>query len=218
MAKNAMREGRGNRAMEPQSGRGHLKVPQLLARKKENNGRREPAAVIQILPQNPSVPVGKNLTFTASKNGSSLYWESSDPTIAAIDPKSGSATGLKVGSVAITATGEKTREKRWAVGGLVLSVTTAVLESIDITASSQSIAAGTIATFTATGWYSDGTSLDITARVTWNSSNLGVAAFNAPGAATGVAAGSTNITASLSDSSGNLVTSTQSMTLQVSRA
>ncbi len=46
------------------------------------------------------------------------------------------------------------------------------------------------------GTFSDGSSLDITATVAWNSSNTSVATIDAAGLATPVASGSTNITAS----------------------
>jgi hypothetical protein len=50
--------------------------------------------------------------------------------------------------------------------------------------------------FTAMGTFSDGSSLDITATVAWNTSNTSVATIAAAGLATPVASGSTNITAS----------------------
>ena len=52
--------------------------------------------------------------------------------------------------------------------------------------------------FVATGTYSDGTTADITAQVTWISSNVTAATIDNTGLLTGVSPGNTNITASLS--------------------
>ena len=76
---------------------------------------------------------------------------------------------------------------------------TNVLSSIVVTpAPPANLPASLSQQFTATGSYSNGTTQNITAQVTWASSNTAVATISAVGLATGVAAGSTNITASLS--------------------
>ena len=59
--------------------------------------------------------------------------------------------------------------------------------------------------FTATGTYSNSSKQDITKTVTWSSSAPAMATIDANGAATGVAAGATNITASLSGKTSNTV-------------
>ena len=59
--------------------------------------------------------------------------------------------------------------------------------------------------FTATGTYSNNAKQDITKTVTWNTSAPGMATIDASGVATGVAVGSTNITASLSGKTSNTV-------------
>ena len=59
--------------------------------------------------------------------------------------------------------------------------------------------------FTATGTYSNSSKQDITRTVTWSSSAPAMATIDANGAATGVAAGATNITASLSGKTSNTV-------------
>jgi len=71
------------------------------------------------------------------------------------------------------------------------------LVSIAVTPSNPSIFAGAPQQFTATGTYSDNTMKDITATVAWVSSDATKATISAAGLATGVAAGNTNITASL---------------------
>jgi len=62
--------------------------------------------------------------------------------------------------------------------------------------------------FTATGTYSDNSTADITSQVTWASSDTTVAAIDAAGLATGIAAGTTDITASLSEVDSPAVTLT----------
>jgi uncharacterized protein YjdB len=73
----------------------------------------------------------------------------------------------------------------------------ATLESIAITPTSASIAAGATQAFTATGTYSSGPNQNITSAVTWTSSSTTVATIASTGVATGVAAGTSNITATL---------------------
>ena len=78
----------------------------------------------------------------------------------------------------------------------VLTVTAATLTSISVAPTSASIAKGLTQQFTATGHFSDGTTQDLTASATWSSSLTTVATIGVnTGLATGVAAGSTNITA-----------------------
>ncbi|HPA72121.1 MAG TPA: Ig-like domain-containing protein, partial [Spirochaetota bacterium] len=73
------------------------------------------------------------------------------------------------------------------------------LVSIEVTASRYIIAASGTEQFTAIGRYSNGLVEDITQYVTWHSSTPGVATIDAAGLVTGVAAGNTNISASLDD-------------------
>jgi hypothetical protein len=76
---------------------------------------------------------------------------------------------------------------------------TPTLSSIAVTpASPASLAVGSTQQFTATGTYSDDSTAAITSNVTWASSNTTIATISSAGLATGVAAGNTNITASLS--------------------
>ena len=76
------------------------------------------------------------------------------------------------------------------------------LTSIAVTPANPSIAAGASQQFTATGTYSDNSTQDITASVTWTSSDTGKALVSSAGLATGVAAGTTTITATSGSISG----------------
>jgi hypothetical protein len=80
----------------------------------------------------------------------------------------------------------------------MLTVTGASLVSIGVTPASPSISKGASLPFKATGTYSDGTTADLTPSVTWASSNPAVASIGAgTGVATGLAVGTTGVTATL---------------------
>ena len=165
---------------------------------------------LAVTPPNPSIAVGTTQQFIATgtfSDGStqnltsSVTWASSDNTLATISNAAGSnglATGVAVGGpVTISAT-------LGAVSGNTsLTVTVAVLVSIDVTPSYPVIANGTDQQFTATGTFSDGSTQDLTTSVTWASSVPGVATISINGLATSVAPGSTSISATLGAISGN---------------
>jgi Bacterial Ig-like domain (group 2)/Abnormal spindle-like microcephaly-assoc'd, ASPM-SPD-2-Hydin len=69
------------------------------------------------------------------------------------------------------------------------------LTSISVTPGTASISAGSTQQFTATGTFSDGSTADITSTVVWASSATGVATINAKGLSTGVASGTSTISA-----------------------
>lgn len=72
---------------------------------------------------------------------------------------------------------------------------TPMLQSISISATSASILAGSSDQFSAVGTFSDGSTQNLTNSVAWTSSNPAVATVSGAGLATGVAFGSSNITA-----------------------
>ncbi len=76
------------------------------------------------------------------------------------------------------------------------------LASIAVTPANPTIATGTTQQFTATGTYADGTTQDITATASWSSSLSAIASVNAAGLATALCSGGSNISASVSDISG----------------
>jgi hypothetical protein len=91
-------------------------------------------------------------------------------------------------------------------GTLPADGTDAVLVEIDVTPSNPTVPADSSLQFTATGTFSDGAALDLTAVCTWSSSSNSVAtisnAAGSQGLATGISAGTTQITASLDGVSG----------------
>ena len=75
---------------------------------------------------------------------------------------------------------------------------TPVLSSIAVTPNPPpSLSKGHTQQFRALGTYSDGTTADVTSRVTWASDNTAAAAIDKSGLATGVEAGIAYITATL---------------------
>ena len=157
---------------------------------------------IAVTPTNPSIPKGTTQQFTAigtysnssTQNlTSSVTWASSNNSIASV-AAGGLATGVGTGMCNITA----------ALGSVVspgdtLTITSPVLISIAVSPTNPSISKGTAQQFAATGTYGDGTTQNITASVTWASSNASVATIAVGGLATGVGLGTSNITASLSN-------------------
>src|SRR3982074_702956 len=69
------------------------------------------------------------------------------------------------------------------------------LQSIAVTPASPAIPAAVTAQLVATGTYSDGSSHDVTATVTWTSGAATVATITSGGLATAVAAGSSLVSA-----------------------
>ncbi len=163
---------------------------------------------LAITPPNPSVPVGRTQQFMATGTYSDgktadltaqVAWSSSDPAVAVVGdtPSSkGLATVLAVGSTQVCATlGAITAP------AVTLTGTQAQLVSLAVTPASPSVPVGTTRQFTATGTYSDGRTVDLTDQVVWSSSDAAVAlvsnAAGSRGLATGLAAGTTQVSATL---------------------
>jgi uncharacterized protein YjdB len=156
---------------------------------------------ITVTPSAPSIAKGQTQQFMATgtySDGStqnlttSVTWSSSSQGVATIS-SAGLAMGTGVGTTNVGAS-------LGAVSGsTTLTVTAAALVSIAVTPSNPSIALGTNQQFTATGNYTDGSTLNLTGSVAWNSSAPAVATISntAPniGQATSVATGQTTITA-----------------------
>ncbi|MGB9446067.1 MAG: Ig-like domain-containing protein [Candidatus Acidiferrum sp.] len=161
---------------------------------------------IAIAAANGSIAKGTTDQFTATGTysdtstanlTSQVTWNSSSPAVVAIIA-GGLATGASMGSANITASLNGVTSN-----ALSLTVTTATLQSIAITAVNGSIAKGTTDQFTATGTYSDASTANLTSQVTWNSASLTVATIGATGLATGAGIGSSNITASFNGITSN---------------
>lgn len=117
-------------------------------------------------------------------------WTSSNTAVATVGGATGIAKGLTAGTTTITAVFGSMNATA------TLTVTSTTIVSITVTPSGRTIAPGTKQNFSATGLFADNSSQVITSDVTWASSNTAVATISAAGSAQGVAAGTTNITAS----------------------
>jgi hypothetical protein len=159
---------------------------------------------ISVTPYSPAnLAVGSTQRFVATgiySDGttpnitSQVTWTSSNNSIASI--ATGLATGVAIGSTSITAS-----QSGITSPSVTLTVITSAsgLSSIAITpAFPADLGVGASQPLTAVGTYADGTTADITAKVTWTSSNTAVAAVFANGAVTGEGSGTANITAALS--------------------
>jgi hypothetical protein len=79
------------------------------------------------------------------------------------------------------------------------------LVAIAVTPADPAVARGTTQQFTAMGTYSNKSTQDLSASVTWTSTNTGAATISATGLATAIATGSTTITASTGGVSGSTI-------------
>lgn len=164
---------------------------------------------ISVSPATVSISTGATQQFAATAKysdgstanvSSSVTWSVGSSAIASIN-KSGLVTGVAAGSTSVTA----------SLGGMTgtaaLSVQTGTvtktLQSIAVAPTTASIAVAATEQFAATGTYSDGSTANVTTSVTWTSSSPSVATINSSGLATGVAGGSTTVTAALSGITSN---------------
>lgn len=156
-------------------------------------------ASITVSPASASIAVGATEQFTATAkdaNGNALSgvtftWASSSSSVATIN-SSGLATGVAAGNTNVTASASGV-----ASSAAALTVTPPPIATITVSPSSASIAVGATEQFTATAKDANGNTIS-GVTFTWSSSSTGIATISASGLATGVAAGSTNITASAS--------------------
>ncbi len=170
---------------------------------------------ISVTPATPDIAPGTSQQFVATGTyldgatqdlTSSASWNSSSTAVATIDALTGKATATNAGTTTITATfGGKS-------GSTNLKVTN--LQSIAITTTSSSIAAGTVQQFTATGTLSDSATQDLTSFVTWSSVPTTVATIDATGKATAISIGTATITAALGGISNTFTLTVTSATVQ----
>jgi Big-like domain-containing protein len=159
---------------------------------------------IAVTPASPSIVAGNTQQFTATgtyndnstKNiTTSVTWKSSNTAFATIGGATGLATGVAAGTTQITATQGSVVSPN---DPLTVTAATVTLKSIAVNPVSPSVGIGNTVQFTATGTYSDNSTKNITSSVTWASSNTLFATIAiSSGLATGVAVGTTEITATL---------------------
>lgn len=88
-------------------------------------------------------------------------------------------------------------------GSSNLNVTASVITAITVTPNNSALAAGTNQQFTALATLSDGSQQDVTSSASWSSATPATATVNASGLGTALAAGQTQIQATVSGISGN---------------
>ncbi len=132
----------------------------------------------------------------------SVNWISTNTNNVEVN-KVGLASGKGVGAASITA------EKEGITSNAgTMKVTNAVLTSIQVTAEMARMPKGVVQQLTATGSYSDGTTANITAQVSWLSTATSQIKVNTKGIAIAGAEGKSTITAKQGDITSNKMTLT----------
>ena len=169
---------------------------------------------LEITPQDGELSGGMTQQYTATGTFSDnstqdvtilAEWESSDTAVATIDA-TGLATAVELGTATIIGAWQGLD------ANTDLLVSAAALTSITITPEQATIARGTTVQFDAEGEFSDGTFLDITNVVDWQSTDEGIGGVNTDGLATGVAPGTTDISASF-EVDGNTIEAAAELTV-----
>ena len=154
---------------------------------------------IAIAPTTGTLPLGISQRFTATGTyadghtadvSDSVTWTSSAPAVADIGAATGLADALTLGATTITATSGSVS------GTLSLNTVAATIQSMVIAPATLQTGVGITRHFTATGTFSDGSVADVSASATWATQTAGVASVS-NGAASGLALGTTSVTATL---------------------
>jgi len=154
---------------------------------------------IAVAPASATIPAGTTQQFTAtgtftdssSQDVTGLAtWISSSGSVATIS-NSGLATALVVGNSTMTAS------IGLVSGSGTLNVGPATLQSITINPQNATVGKSTTVQFTATGNYSDSSTQDLTALVTWTSSDSTEVSITSAGLATARQFGTVTVTAAL---------------------
>ena len=165
--------------------------------------RQVPVGSVVVTPSTASVPVGGAVQLSAAVKdaagadlpGRLVGWTSSDESIAVVS-STGRVSGLKVGSVTITASSEGKS------GTATVTVTPAPVASVNVTPPTATVIVGQTTTLAAQTL--DGSGNVLTGRtVTWASSNTAIATVTQAGVVTGVAPGTATITATSEGKSGS---------------
>jgi uncharacterized protein YjdB len=164
---------------------------------------------ITVTPPGGSVGIDARLQFKATgtyQNGStqdltaSATWSSSSTSVATITSPGGLATGVALGTSEITATSGSVSSGPVELNVIIIPT----LVSITVAPVDPSVGVAATVQFMAMGLYDDGSMQNLTSSATWSSTSTNVATITSPGGlATGVAAGTTTITATSGTVSGN---------------
>ncbi len=161
-----------------------------------------PVASVTLNPTSTTVLVGQTAQLSATTtdsvgnvlSGRTVTWVSSNASVAAVSAV-GLVTGVGLGSATITATSEGQSNTA------SVTVTNVPVASVSVTPASATLQVGQTVQLTATPRDSNGNALSGRV-VTWSSSTPSVATVSGGGLVTGVAAGSSTITAASEGKSG----------------
>jgi hypothetical protein len=158
---------------------------------------------LQVTPNAPSTPAG--LTRALSATGvysdattqdltTQVTWSTSNAAVATVSNSTpGLVSALVSGSATISAA------LSGVTGSVSFTVTPAVLQQLQVTPANASVPRGVPQRFTATGVYSNGSTQDLSATVTWASSNTAIASLSnaagSEGLASTVGVGSVQVSA-----------------------
>jgi hypothetical protein len=134
---------------------------------------------------------------STSNISSSVTWTSSNPSVATVS-STGLLTAVSQGTTNVSAS-----ENGVTSTPLQITVGPAALVSIAVTDPSSSLPTKLNEQLTATGTYTDGSTQNLTSKVTWTSSNAQVATIGVTGSLTATGRGTDTVTASLSGISGH---------------
>jgi len=175
---------------------------------------------VSVAPASASVGLGATEQFTAtgkySDNTSAdissiASWTSTTPSVATVN-SSGLATAAASGSTTIMASLSGIS----GTATLNVGTVTRTVTSIAVAPATANISVGATLQFSATATYNDGSIGIVTSTATWTSGTPGIATINSSGLATGVASGSTVITASLSGIKGTATLNVTGATVVIS--
>jgi trimeric autotransporter adhesin len=186
---------------------------------------------IYITPSAATVGIGQMTTLAAYAtysdgtqnqiSGSSVGWSSSATNIATVSSPGGAVTGVSIGTATITASAQGVSGTA-TVNVTLSNITSLVINTTQGSTTSQTTAtlAGVPNTLQFYAYANGSASNDVTQAVTWSSSNTSVATISSGlssgnGLVTSVAAGTTNITATTTNSSTGQVVSSQTIVLTV---
>jgi hypothetical protein len=154
------------------------------------------APTVQIAATRQLAVIGTYTDATTQDLTTSSTFVSATPASATVN-SAGLITGAALGSSIITATSNGKNATT------TVTVPAATLASIAVTPSTSTVLIGGLQQFVATATYTDNTTAFVTGTAAWSSTSPSIGAVSASGVATGVAAGSATITASVAGKSGS---------------
>jgi 6-phosphogluconolactonase (cycloisomerase 2 family)/uncharacterized protein YjdB len=180
---------------------------------------------VEIDPDSPTVPVGlaRQLTAIATFSDDSQLtltdsadWTSATPAVATVSSRGGLLTGVSSGTSAITVS--LTVDGVTRTDTTTATVSNVTLSSLQVAPATATVAKGQTQQFTATGFFSDGSSLDLTSAASWAPTVGDVSVSNTAGSrglarANAVTASPLTVTASVLGKSGTATMSVTAATL-----